>query len=94
MAISEKEVKHVAWLARLGLTDAEVEKFTRQLDVILEHAGKISSLDLAQIPPTLHAIPLKNVLREDRVGTCLTPEDALSNAPKTEDQAFAVPRIV
>ncbi|MHB8841298.1 MAG: Asp-tRNA(Asn)/Glu-tRNA(Gln) amidotransferase subunit GatC [Candidatus Aquicultor sp.] len=94
MAISEKEVKHVAWLARLGLTGAEVEKFTQQLDVILEHAGKISSLDLAEIPPTSHAIPLKNVLREDKVGACLTPEEALANAPKREDQAFAVPRIV
>lgn len=94
MAISEKEVKHVAWLARLGLTDAEVEKFTQQLDVILEHAGKISSLDLVEVPPTSHAIPLKNVLREDKVGECLTPEAALSNAPKKEDQAFLVPRIV
>jgi aspartyl-tRNA(Asn)/glutamyl-tRNA(Gln) amidotransferase subunit C len=94
MALSEKEVKHVAWLARLGLTDAEIEKFTQQLDVILEHAGKISALDLADIEPTSHAIPLKNVLREDKIGTCLTPEAALLNAPKVEDQAFVVPRIV
>lgn len=94
MAISEKEVKHVAWLARLGLTDAEVQKFTQQLDVILEHAGKISELNVENVPPTSHAIPLKNVLREDKVGACLTPEDALSNAPKKEDQAFVVPRIV
>ena len=94
MAISEKEVKHVAWLARLDLADAEIQKFTRQLDVILEHSGKISELDVKDIPPTSHAIPLKNVLREDKVGECLTPEAALSNAPKGEDQAFMVPRIV
>lgn len=94
MAISEKDVKHVAWLARLAVTDAEIQKFTQQLDVILEHAGKIAELDTANIPPTSHAIPLKNVLREDKVGTCLTPEAALSNAPKKEDQAFVVPRIV
>lgn len=94
MAISKKEVKHVAWLARLDLTDSEVEKFTEQLDVILEHAGKISELDVAHVPPTSHAIPLKNVLREDKVGVCLSPEAALSNAPKKEGQAFVVPRIV
>lgn len=94
MAISEKEVRHVAWLARLALTDIEVQKFTQQLDVILEHAGKISELDVTDVPPTSHAIPLKNVLREDKVGECLTPDEALSNAPRKEDQAFVVPRIV
>ncbi|MCL6473167.1 MAG: Asp-tRNA(Asn)/Glu-tRNA(Gln) amidotransferase subunit GatC [Firmicutes bacterium] len=94
MAISKKEVRHVAWLARLDLTDSEVEKFTEQLDVILEHAGKISELDVAHVPSTSHAIPLKNVLRDDKVGVCLTPEEALSNAPKKEGQAFVVPRIV
>lgn len=94
MAISDKDVRHVAWLARLALSDAEVEKFTQQLDVILEHAGKIAELDVAHIPPTSHAIPLENVLREDKVGVCLSPEEALANAPKKEDQAFVVPRIV
>ncbi|HZD59207.1 MAG TPA: Asp-tRNA(Asn)/Glu-tRNA(Gln) amidotransferase subunit GatC [Anaerolineae bacterium] len=94
MAISEKDVKHVAWLARLAITDAEVQKFAQQLDVILEHAGKIAELDTENIPPTSHAIPLRNVLREDTLGACLTPEAALSNAPKKEDQAFVVPRIV
>jgi len=94
MAISEKDVKHVAWLARLELNNEEIQKFTQQLGVILEHAGKIAKLDTENIPPTSHAIPLKNVLREDKVGVCLTPEAALSNAPKKEDQAFVVPRIV
>lgn len=94
MAISEKDVKHVAWLARLALTDVEVRKFTQQLDVILEHAGKFAELSVEDVPPTSHAIPLKNVLREDKVGICLTPEAALSNAPNKEDQAFMVPRIV
>lgn len=94
MAISEKDVRHVAWLARLAVTDAEVQKFTHQLDVILEHAGKIAQLDVKDVPPTSHAIPLKNVFREDKIGECLTPEEALSNAPKKEDQAFVVPRIV
>lgn len=94
MAISDKDVRHVAWLARLALSDAEVQKFTQQLDVILEHAGKIAQLDVRDIPPTSHAIPLENVLREDKLGACLSPEEALANAPKREDQAFVVPRIV
>jgi aspartyl-tRNA(Asn)/glutamyl-tRNA(Gln) amidotransferase subunit C len=94
MAISEKDVRHVALLARLAITDAEVQKFTQQLDDILEHAGKISALNVENVPPTSHAIPLKNVFREDKVGNCLTPEEALANAPKKEDQAFVVPRIV
>jgi aspartyl-tRNA(Asn)/glutamyl-tRNA(Gln) amidotransferase subunit C len=94
MAISEKDVRHVALLARLAITDAEVQKFTQQLDDILEHAGKISALNVENVPPTSHAIPLKNVFREDKIGNCLTPEDALANAPKEEDQAFVVPRIV
>jgi aspartyl-tRNA(Asn)/glutamyl-tRNA(Gln) amidotransferase subunit C len=84
----------VAWLARLALSEAEVQKFTQQLDVILEHAGKIAELDVKEVPPTSHAIALKDVFREDKVGACLTPEAALSNAPKQEDQAFVVPRIV
>jgi aspartyl-tRNA(Asn)/glutamyl-tRNA(Gln) amidotransferase subunit C len=94
MAISEKDVRHVALLARLAITDAEVQKFTQQLDDILEHAGKISALNVENVPPTSHAIPLKNVFREDKIGNCLTPEEALANAPKKEDQAFVVPRIV
>lgn len=94
MAISEKDVKHIAWLARLAITDAEVQRFTQQLDVILEHAGKIIGVDVENVPPTAHAIPLKNVFREDKVGNCLEPEEALVNAPKQEDQAFVVPRIV
>jgi aspartyl-tRNA(Asn)/glutamyl-tRNA(Gln) amidotransferase subunit C len=94
MAISNKDVKHVAWLARLAITDAEVQKFTQQLDVILEHAGKIAAVNVENVPPTAHAIPLKNVFREDKAGDCLRPEEALANAPKQEDQAFVVPRIV
>ncbi|MBE0447003.1 MAG: Asp-tRNA(Asn)/Glu-tRNA(Gln) amidotransferase subunit GatC [Actinobacteria bacterium] len=94
MAISEKDVKHVGWLARLALNDAEIRKFTQQLGVILEHAGKIAGLDTENVPPTSHAIPLKNVLREDKLGVCLTPEAALLNAPEKENQAFVVPKIV
>jgi aspartyl-tRNA(Asn)/glutamyl-tRNA(Gln) amidotransferase subunit C len=94
MAISEKEVRHVALLARLAVTDEEVQKFTQQLDDILEHAGKISSVNVDNVPPTSHAIPLRNVFREDVSGECVSPEKALLNAPKQEDQSFMVPKIV
>jgi aspartyl-tRNA(Asn)/glutamyl-tRNA(Gln) amidotransferase subunit C len=92
--ISKKEVEHVALLARLALTEEEKETFTGQLAHILEHAGKIQALDTAAVEPTHHVAPLTNVWRADKVRPCLTPEEALSNAPKEEDGGFAVPKIV
>lgn len=94
MAISKADVEHVAWLARLALTEEEKERFTQQLGVILEHAQKIAELDAADVPPTSHVVPLRNVFREDKVTECLPREKALSNAPKQEKGAFVVPRIV
>ena len=92
--IQKKDVEHVALLARLALTDEEKKVFTGQLAQILEHAGKIQALDTAAVSPTAHVVPLTNVLRPDEVEDCLTPAEALSNAPKQEDGGFAVPKIV
>jgi len=92
--ISKKEVEHVALLARLYLTEEEKERFTRQLQQILEHAGKIKELDTSKVPPTSHVLPLRNVFREDKSRSCLTQEEALKNAPKKEDNMFVVPKIV
>jgi aspartyl-tRNA(Asn)/glutamyl-tRNA(Gln) amidotransferase subunit C len=92
--ISKKDVEHVALLARLELSDAEKETFTVQLGQILEHADNIQKLDTAKIPPTAHIAPLNNVLRDDKTHKCLTNEEALSNAPKSEDGGFVVPKIV
>ncbi len=94
MAISIEDVEHIAWLARLALTDEEKRKFSHQLSSILEHAGKISKLDLKGVPPTSHAVPISNVFREDAAGQDLSQEEALSNAPKKENGAFVVPKIV
>lgn len=94
MAISRKDVDHVAWLARLGLTDEEKDKFTKQLGQILEHAGKISELDTSDVTPTSHALALRNVFRKDEAGECVTQDAALGNAPKKEAGGFVVPRIV
>lgn len=94
MSISIKDVEHIAFLARLGLTEAEKKKFAEQLSHILDHAGKISRLNLANVPPTSHAVPLKNIFREDKAGGCLPVDEALANAPKRENGAFVVPKIV
>jgi aspartyl-tRNA(Asn)/glutamyl-tRNA(Gln) amidotransferase subunit C len=94
MPISRAEVEHVARLARLALTEAELEHFATQLGQILEVAAKVSSLATDGVPPTSHAVPLVNVWREDAVGPCLTQEEALSTAPVAEQGRFMVPRIV
>ena len=94
MAISKKDVEHVALLARLSLTEEEKEKFTKQLGQILEHASKISKLDTKEVLPTSHAVPLKNVFRKDEKGKSLSQEEALANAPKQEKGGFAVPKII
>lgn len=94
MAISNKEVEHVAHLARLYLSGEEKELFTRQLSQILDHAGKIAQLDTSDVEPTSHVIPVKNVMREDKVKKPLSQKEALLNAPEKEDGGFAVPRIV
>ncbi len=92
--IERKDVEYVAWLARLELTEEEKERFTRQLDHVLEHAQKIKSLQTSEVEPTSHVLPLKNVMREDEVKPSLSQEEALSNAPKRENGYFLVPRII
>ena len=91
MAISRNEVVHVARLARLALTDEELERFAWQLDAILEAVGKGSELDLSGVEPTLHPLALSNVWAEDAPQPSLPVEDALANAPEVEDDAFRVP---
>jgi aspartyl-tRNA(Asn)/glutamyl-tRNA(Gln) amidotransferase subunit C len=91
MAISRDEVVHVARLARLELTDEELDRFAGQLDAILEAVGKVSELDLSQVEPTLHPLALSNVWAEDELRPSLEVEEALANAPDREDDAFRVP---
>jgi aspartyl-tRNA(Asn)/glutamyl-tRNA(Gln) amidotransferase subunit C len=93
MAISEEQVRHVARLARLGLSDEEVERFREQLSAILEAVGKVGELDLSDVEPTSHPLDLVNVLGEDQARPCLSLEDALSNAPDPEDGFFGVPAV-
>jgi aspartyl-tRNA(Asn)/glutamyl-tRNA(Gln) amidotransferase subunit C len=92
--LTRADVEHVAQLARLALTEDELERFTHQLGVILEHAAQVASLDTAGVEPTAHPLPLVNVLRTDDVRPSLDPSEVLAMAPAAEDGRFRVPRIL
>jgi len=94
MSLSADEVRHVALLARLALTDEQVETLRDELNSILGHIDTIQQLDLTGVEPTAHAIPLTNVTREDVVRPGLSRELALLNAPEAADGAFVIPQIV
>jgi aspartyl-tRNA(Asn)/glutamyl-tRNA(Gln) amidotransferase subunit C len=91
MAITRDEVLHVARLARLELSDDEVERFTEQLSAILEAVAKVSELDLSEVEPTAHPLDLVNIWAEDVARPCLPREEALANAPEREAGFFKVP---
>jgi aspartyl-tRNA(Asn)/glutamyl-tRNA(Gln) amidotransferase subunit C len=92
--ISRADVEHVAMLARLALTDDEIEQLTGELAAILDYAADVSALDTADVPPTAHPLPLVNVLRPDEVRPGLDRDEVLAEAPAAEDGQFRVPRIL
>jgi aspartyl-tRNA(Asn)/glutamyl-tRNA(Gln) amidotransferase subunit C len=92
--ISREEVQHVARLARLHLTDEELERMREQLDAILAYVDKLRQLDVEGVEPTSHAVPLVDVMRDDVLAPCLTQDEALANAPDRADEFFRVPRII
>jgi aspartyl-tRNA(Asn)/glutamyl-tRNA(Gln) amidotransferase subunit C len=92
--LSRHDVEHVANLARLALTPEEIDRFTEQLGVILDHAEDVAALDLEGVEPTAHPLPLANVLRDDEVRPSLDREEVLAQAPAAEDGRFRVPRIL
>lgn len=94
MPISRADVQHVARLARLDLTDEELERYQAQLALILEEADKVKQLPTEGVPPTAHAVPMANVWRDDVPGPTLTQDEALSTAPEVEQERFRVPRII
>lgn len=89
--IEREQVLHVAKLARLGLSDEEVETMAGELSGILEHVDRIAGLDLEDVPPTSHVVELENVLREDEPHESLAREVALAQAPDPDRGAFRVP---
>ena len=93
-SITREEIAHLANLARIDLTDAELDHLAPQLSVILESVASISGVADENTPPTSHALPLTNVFRPDVVTPGLTADEALSGAPEQEGQRFKVPRIL
>lgn len=92
--ISRDEVAHLARLARLAVTEEELDLFAGQLDVILAAVARVSEVAAEDIPPTSHAVPLTNVFRDDEPRPGLTQQQALAGAPAAEDGRFRVPRIL
>jgi aspartyl-tRNA(Asn)/glutamyl-tRNA(Gln) amidotransferase subunit C len=92
--ISIDQVKHVAHLARLAITEEEAEMFTKQLDAIITFAEQLNELDTENVPPTSHVLNMRNVMREDVPTQGLPLEDVLKNAPDQRDGQFRVPAIL
>lgn len=94
MAISKEDVRYIANLARIGLTESEVEHFQTQLEGILEYIDQLKKLDVSAIMPTAHVLDIKNVTRPDVVKPSLDPKPVLDNAPAREGQFFKVPKVI
>jgi aspartyl-tRNA(Asn)/glutamyl-tRNA(Gln) amidotransferase subunit C len=92
--ISRDEVAHLARLARLAVTEDELDTFASQLDVILQAVAQVGEVAAVDVPPTSHSVPITNVLRDDVEAPCLSRDEALSGAPDVEDHRFRVPRIL
>jgi aspartyl-tRNA(Asn)/glutamyl-tRNA(Gln) amidotransferase subunit C len=94
MPITRDEVAHLAELSRLALTEAELEHFAGQLDVIISAVARVQEVAAEGIPPMTHAVPVVNVFRDDVEQPCLSQDVVLSQAPAAEQGRFRVPRIL
>ena len=94
MRLSREDVLHIALLARLGLTEAEVERLSGQLSNILENFEALKQVDTTGIPPTAHSIALQNVMRDDEVAPSLAPGEVLANAPRRDGDFFRVKAVL
>jgi len=94
MKLSYEQVRHIAWLARLGLSEEEVEKFSLQLSNILESVEILQQVDTANVPPATHTVPLQNIFRKDNVAESYSQAEILSNAPKQAENCFKVQAIL
>jgi aspartyl-tRNA(Asn)/glutamyl-tRNA(Gln) amidotransferase subunit C len=92
--LTREDVAYLAGLARIELTNAELDHLAPQLAVILESVAAVSRVAADDIPPTSHALPMQNVFRPDESRPSLSPEQALSGAPEVDEQRFSVPRIL
>ena len=94
MKITRDQVEHVSHLARLALSEEELDALTGEMDAILDYVEQLNTLDTQQIVPTAHAVPMENAFRKDEVRPGFTTEQALSNAPDATDNAFRVRRVI
>ena len=94
MKLNRKDVEHVALLSRLELSEQELDKYTGQLDAILEYIDVLNQVDTSAVEPMAHVLEIRNVMRADEVQPSLPREAALQNAPDAEDGFFKVPKIV
>ncbi len=94
MRLSREQVRHIAELAKLGITEEEAELFAGQLSEILEYAQMLNQLDTSAIPPTAQAIRMRSVTRRDEVKPSLSPDKILANAPQRQGNCFKVKLIL
>ena len=94
MKLSREEVLHIARLARVALTEAEITRMSEQLSNLLEHFEVLQGVDTAGVPPTAQSVTLQSVMREDKVMPSLPPEDVLANAPRREGDCFRVRAVL
>jgi aspartyl-tRNA(Asn)/glutamyl-tRNA(Gln) amidotransferase subunit C len=93
-AISPEQVRHGAKLARLALDEPQLDRFAGQLESILEYVAHIGEVDVANVEPMAHAVPLANVLRDDVAGPGLPLDKVLQNAPESDGPFFKVPKVI
>ena len=94
MSLTPEEVKHIARLARVGLSDDEVARFQVQLSQILDYFERLREVDTEKLPPTAHTLAMHNVMRDDEPRPSFDKEDVLANAPQREDDLFRVRAIL
>ena len=94
MKLTTEEVRHLAVLARVGMTDQEVERMRDQMSNILEHMDVLQQADTEGVEPTAHPLPIHTVLREDEIAPSYEPDKALQNAPHRDGSFFAVPKVL
>ncbi|MSQ61064.1 MAG: Asp-tRNA(Asn)/Glu-tRNA(Gln) amidotransferase subunit GatC [Dehalococcoidia bacterium] len=94
MSLTRDQVLHIAKLARMGVEEAEIEKFQRQLSQILDHFARLSEVDTENVPPTAYAVPLQNVARDDEPRQSYDRDKVLANAPMAEDGYFRVRAVL
>ena len=94
MSVTRKDVEHIAELARLNFKDEELENFTHQLNQILDYMEKLNELDTENIEPLSHPVEGNNIFREDKLSDSILTNEALLNAPESDDQFFKVPKVI